>query len=136
MVVFVPQFAQGNFKRARNRFWAYLHHFVPFRTKSKSAILLGLICATSHRTLKRVQKWSKIGVLRGFLTGFERVLGAKGRYIVTFGQEAVRGPQKWSKMSIFLLKMVQNHQKSRNLLKCASKQRVQIHGFRKTTKRS
>ena len=43
----------------------------------------------------------KIGVLRGFLTGSERVHGAKGRYIVTFGQEAVRGPQKRSKMSIF-----------------------------------
>ena len=78
----------------------------------------------------------KIGVLRGFLTGFERVHGAKGRYIVTFGEEAVRGPQKWSKMSIFLLKMVKNHQKSRILLKCTSKQRVQIHGFLKTTKRS
>ena len=75
-------------------------------------------------------------VLRGFLTGFERVLWLKGRYIVTFGEEAVRGPQKWSKMSIFLLKMTKNHQKSRNLLKCASKQRVQIHGFLKTTKRS
>ena len=136
MVVFVPQFAQGNFKGARNRFWAYLHHFVPFRTKSKSAILLGLIAATSHWTLKRGPKVVKIGVLRGFLTGFERVHEAKGRYIVTFGQEAVRGPQKWSKMSIFLLKMVQNHQKSRNLLKCASKQRVQIHGFLKTTKRT
>ena len=33
----------------------------------------------------------KIGVLRGFLTGPERVLGVKGRYIVTFGEE---GPQK------------------------------------------
>ena len=136
MVVFVPQFVQGNFKRAGRRFWTYLHHFVPFCTKSKSAILLGLISATAHRTLKRGPKWSKIGVLRGFLTGVERVREAKGRYIVTFGQEAVRGPQKWSKMSIFLLKMVQNHQKSRNLLKCASKQRVQIHGFLKTTKRS
>ena len=31
----------------------------------------------------------KIGVLRGFLTGPERVLGAKGRYIVAFGEEAV-----------------------------------------------
>ena len=135
MVVFVPQFAQGNFKGARNSFWTYLHHFVPFRTKSKSAILLGLVCTTSHRTLKRGPKWSKIGVLRGFLTGPERVLRVKGRYIVAFGQ-AVRGPQKWSKMSIFLLKMVKNHQKSRNLLKSASKQRVQIHGFLKTTKRS
>ena len=38
---------------------------------------------------QRGPKWSKIGVLRGFLTGFERVLGLKGRYIVTFGQEAV-----------------------------------------------
>ena len=85
---------------------------------------------------QRGPKWSKLGVLRGFLTGFERSHGAKGRYIVTFGEEAVRGPQKRSKMSIFLLKMVQNHQKSRNLLKCASKQRVQIHGFLKTTKRS
>ena len=55
-------------------------------------------------------KMVKIGVLRGFLTGFERVFGVKGRYIVTFGEEAVRGPQKRSKMSIFLLKMVQNHQ--------------------------
>ena len=136
MVVFVPQFAQGNFKRARNRFWAYLHHFVPFRTKSKSAILLGLIAATSHWTLKRGPKWSKIGVLRGFLTGFEQVLGVKGRYIVTFGEEAGRGPQNGPKCPFFLLKMVQNHQKSRNLLKCASKQRVQIHGFLKTTKRS
>ena len=136
MVVFVPQFAQGNFKRAGRRFWTYLHHFVPFRTKSKSAILLGLIAATSHWALKRGPKWSKIGVLRGFLTGFERVHGAKGRYIVTFGEAAVRGPQKRSKMSIFLLKMGQNHQKSRNLRKSASKQRVEIHGFRKTTKRS
>ena len=136
MVVFVPQFAQGNFKGARNRFWTYLHHFMLFRTKSKSAILLGLISATSHRTLKRGPKVVKIGVLRGFLTGFEGVYGAKGRYIVTFGEEAVRGPQKRSKMSIFLLKMTKNHQKSRNLLKCASKQRVQIHGFLKTTKRS
>ena len=136
MVVFVPQFAQGNFKGARNRFWTYLHHFVPFRTKSKSAILLGLISTTSHRTLKRGPKVVKNRGFERVLTGPERVLGAKGRYIVTFGQEAVRGPQKWSKMSIFLLKMVQNHQKSRNLLKCASKQRVQIHGFLKTTKRS
>ena len=124
MVVFVPQFAQVNFKGARNSFWTHLYHFVSFRTKSKSAILLGLISATAHRTLKRGLKVVKIGVLRGFLSGFERVLGVKGRYIVTFGEEAVRGPQKWSKMSIFLLKMTKNHQKSRNLRKCASKQRV------------
>ena len=69
-------------------------------------------------------KWSKIGVLRGFLTGFERVHGVKGRYIVTFGEEAVRSPQKGPKCPFFLLKMVQNHQKSRNLLKYASKQMV------------
>ena len=136
MVVFVPQFAQGNFKGAGRRFWTYLHHFVSFCAKSKSAILLGLICATSSPDPQKGPKVVKIGVLRGFLVGFERVHEAKGRYIVTFGQEAVRGPQKWPKMSIFLLKMVQNHQKSRNLLKCASKQRVQIHGFLKTTKRS
>ena len=116
MVVFVPQFAQVNFKRAGRRFWTYLHHFVPFCTKSKSAILLGLIAATSHWTLKRVQKWSKIGVLRGFLTGPERVLGLKGRYIVTFGQEAVRGPQKGSKMFIFPIK---NDQKSSKITKFA-----------------
>ena len=78
-----------------------LHHFVSFRTKSKSAILLGLISATSHRTLKRGPKWSKLGVLRGFLTGFERVLWLKGRYIVTFGEEAVSGPQKWPKCPFF-----------------------------------
>ena len=52
-------------------------HFNPNSTNLKSAILLGLISATSHRTLKRGPKWSKIGVLRGFLTGFERVLGLK-----------------------------------------------------------
>ena len=64
-------------------------HFNQFSINSKSAILLGLISATSHRTLKRGPKVVKIGVLRGFLTGFERVHGDKGRYIVTFGQEAV-----------------------------------------------
>ena len=117
-------------------FGPFSRHFEQNSTNSKSAILLGLISTTLHWTLKRGPKVVKIGVLRGFLTGFERVLGVKGRYIVTFGEEAVWGPQKWSKMSIFLLKMVQNHQKSRNLLKCASKQRVQIHGFLKTTKRT
>ena len=55
---------------------------------------------------KMMQNWVKI-------TGFEQGPGAKGRYIVTFGQEAVRGPQKWSKMSIFLLKwskIIKNHE--------------------------
>ena len=70
-------------------FEPFSRHFVSFRTKSKSAILLGLIAATSHWTLKRGPKVVKIGVLRGFLTGFERVHGDKGRYIVTFGEEAV-----------------------------------------------
>ena len=58
----------------------------------------------------------KIGVLRGFLTGFERVHGLKGRYIVTFGEEAVRGPQKWSKMFIFPIK---NGPKSSKITKFA-----------------
>ena len=38
------------------------------------------------------QKGSKVVKNRGFegfLTGFEQVLGVKGRYIVTFGEEAV-----------------------------------------------
>ena len=68
---------KATLKGAGRRFWTYLHHFVPFCAKSKSAILLGLISATVHRTLKRVQKWSKIGVLRGFLTGFEGSMDLK-----------------------------------------------------------
>ena len=43
----------------------------------------------------------KIGVLRGFLSGFERVLGAKGRYIVTFGEEAAEVLKRGPKCSFF-----------------------------------
>ena len=113
--------------------------FAPFRAISHQIEKCYFAESNIRNRSPDPQKGSKMvknRVLRGFLTGSEGVHGLKGRYIVTFGQEAVRGPQKRSKMSIFLLKMVQNHQKSRNLLKCASKQRVQIHGFLKTTKRS
>ena len=113
--------------------------FAPFRVISHQIEKCHFVGSNIRNLSLDPQKGPKVVKNRGFervLTGFERVLGLKGRYIVAFGEEAVRGPQKWSKMSIFLLKMVQNHQKSRNLLKCASKQRVQIHGFLKTTKRS
>ena len=101
--------------------------FAPFRTISHQIEKCHFVGSNIRNLSSDPQKGSKSGQNRGFervLSGPERVLGVKGRYIVTFGQEAVRGPQKWSKMSIFLLKMTKNHQKSRNLLKCASKQRV------------
>ena len=56
--------------------------------------------------------------------GPERVHGVKGRYIVTFDRRLFEVPQKVVQNVHFSIKMVQNHQKSRNLWKCASKQRV------------
>ena len=132
MVVLYLNLHKATFKGARNRFWIHLHHFMSFRIKSKSAIFAG---SNIHNLSPDPQKGVQMVKIRGFWRVL-RVHGVKGKiYIVTFWQEAVRGPQKWSKMSIFLLKMDQNHQKSRNLRKCASKQRVQIHGFLKTTKK-
>ena len=66
---------------------------------------------------------SKTGV-QGFNRRVHRV---KGRYR-DFG-EGLFEVLKKVQMSIFLLKWPKIIKKSRNLLKCASKQRVQIHGF-------
>ena len=89
MVVFVPQFAQGNFKGARNSFWT---HFAPFRAISHQIEKCHFAGSNIRNRSPDPQKGPKVVKNRGFervLTGFERVLGLKGRYIVTFGQEAV-----------------------------------------------
>ena len=93
--------------------------FAPFRVISHQIEKCHFAGSNMRNLSPDPQKGSKvvkIGVLRGFLTGFERVHGAKGRYIVTFGQEAVRGPQKRSKMSIF---PIRNDQKSSKITKFA-----------------
>ena len=66
--------------------------FAPFRVISHQIEKCHFVGSNMRNLSPDPQKGSKmvkIGVLRGFLTGFERVLGVKGRYIVTFGQEAV-----------------------------------------------
>ena len=66
--------------------------FVPFRTIShqiEKCYFVGSNIRNRSPDPQKGSKMVKIGVLRGFLTGFERVRGLKGRYIATFGQEAV-----------------------------------------------
>ena len=89
----------------------------PNRSSSPKAACTGSSRKPPPRTLKRVPKWWKLGQNNRVLSrSWERVLGLKADISWLLDRrlfEVLKG----SKMSIFLLKMVQNHQKSRNLLK-------------------
>ena len=66
--------------------------FAPFRTISHQIEKCHFAGSNIRNRSPDPQKGLKVVKNRGFegfLTGFERVRGVKGRYIVTFGQEAV-----------------------------------------------
>ena len=93
-------------------FWPNFHHFgTPFEGPW-GRLRLGPVQAafgledllkasqTHARDLKFWLFWPLLTSFRVQNRGPERVLGVKGRYIVTFGEEAW-GPQKWSKKCSF-----------------------------------
>ena len=66
--------------------------FAPFRAISHQIEKCHFAGSNIRNRSPDPQKGSKMVKNRGFervLTGFERVHGDKGRYIVTFGEEAV-----------------------------------------------
>ena len=66
--------------------------FAPFRAISHQIEKCHFVGSNIRNRSPDPQKGSKMIKNRGFervLTGFERDLGLKGRYIVTFGQVAV-----------------------------------------------